>query len=224
VKNSQWILIALSALRLEAAETYRLDSSNTHVSFSVQHLGLQWMTARFSDIGGQFVVDHSGAAIRVDVTVAMASLQCDEPRWNERLRSADWLDVQRYPQMTYHSSRIELGGQRAVASGELTLHGVTRPIVLNVSLLKCSSAGHCQFAAYGRIKRSEYGLPHGFWTGGDQVDITISGALAPGTRSSVRFSSSAGSGPVGVSRDPTDQSQPHRRNTIPILPADRSLR
>jgi len=59
------------------------------------------------------------------------------------------------------------------------LHGVTRPIVLNVSLLKCPSAGHCQFAAHGRIKRSEYGLPHGFWTGGDQVDISISGALAP---------------------------------------------
>jgi polyisoprenoid-binding protein YceI len=179
VKNSQWILIALTALRLEAAETYRLDSSNTRVSFAVQHLGIQWVTARFSDIRGQFVVDHPGAASRVDVTVGMASLECAEPRWNERLRSADWLDVQRYPQMTYHSSRIEMAGQRAVASGELTLHGVTRPIVLNVSLLKCSSAGRCQFAAYGHIKRSDYGLPHGFWTGGDRVDIAIGGALAP---------------------------------------------
>jgi polyisoprenoid-binding protein YceI len=178
VKNSHWILLALTALRLEAAETYRLDSSNTHVSFAVQHLGIQWVTARFSDISGQFVVDHSGAASRVDVTVGMASLECAEPRWNERLRSADWLDVQRYPQMTYHSSRIEMAGQRAVASGELTLHGVTRPIVLNVSLLKCSS-GHCQFAAYGHINRSEYGLPHGFWAGGDKVDIAISGAPAP---------------------------------------------
>src|SRR5205823_3608486 len=112
------------------------------------------------------------SASRVDVTVAMASLDSSEPRWNERLRSADWLDVQRYPQMTYHSSHIELGEQRAVASGELTMHGVTRPIVLNVSLLKCSSPTICQFAAHGRIKRSEYGLPHGFWTGGDQVDIS----------------------------------------------------
>jgi polyisoprenoid-binding protein YceI len=179
VKNSQWILIALTALRLEAAETYRLDSSNTQVSFAVQRLGIQWVTARFSDIRGRFVVDHSGAASQVDVTVGMASLECGEPRCSERLRSADWLDVQRYPQMTYHSNRIELREQRAIASGELTLHGVTRPMVLNVSVLKCSSAGHCQFAAYGRIKRSEYGLPHGFWTGGDQVDISISGAFAP---------------------------------------------
>ena len=179
VKNSQWLLIVLTALKLQAAETYRLDSSNTQVSFAVHHLGIQWVTARFSDISGQFVVDQAGPASRVEVTVGMASLECGEPRWNERLRSADWLDVQRYPQMTYHSSRIELGEQRAVASGELTLHGVTRPILLNVSLLKCSAAGNCQFAAHGRIKRSEYGLPHGFWSGGDQVDISISGALAP---------------------------------------------
>ena len=182
VKNSQWILIVLTALRLEAAQTYRLDATNTQVSFSVHHLGIQWMTASFSDIRGQFIVDKETAATRVDVTVGMASLESGQPRWNERLRSADWLDVQRYPQMTYHSSRIELGEQQAVANGELTLHGVTRPIVLSVSLLKCS-AGHCQFTAHGRIKRSEYGLPHGFWAGGDQVEIAISGALSPGANS-----------------------------------------
>ncbi|MFL6603120.1 MAG: YceI family protein [Steroidobacteraceae bacterium] len=183
MKNSQWLLIVLTALRLEAAETYRLDAGNTQVSFTVHHLGIQWIEARFSDVSGRFVVDREAAASRVDVTVAMASLECGEPRWNERLRSADWLDVQRYPQMTYHSSHIEMGGQRAVANGELTLHGVTRPIVLNVSLLKCSAAGSCEFAAHGRIKRSEYGLPHGFWSGGDQVDISISGALAASANS-----------------------------------------
>jgi len=186
VKNSQWMLVALAVLQAEAAvpqvtaaERYRLDSSNTQVSFVIQHLGIQWITARFSDINGEFVIDPVGSSSRVDVTVGIASLDCSEPRWNERLRSADWLDVQRYPQMTYHSSHIKLGEQRAVASGELTMHGVTRPIVLNVSLLKCASPRNCQFAAHGRIKRSEYGLPHGFWTGGDQVDISISGALTP---------------------------------------------
>jgi polyisoprenoid-binding protein YceI len=181
-RTRAWILIVL-ALRVEAAQTYHLDSSNTEVSFAVHYLGIEWMTARFSDIKGQFVVDQASAATRVDVTVGMASVESGEPRWNERLRSPDWLDVKRYPQMTYHSSRIEVGDQHAVASGELTLHGVTRPIVLNVSLLKCSSAHDCEFAAHGRIKRSEYGLPHGFWAGGDQVDISISGTLAPNANS-----------------------------------------
>lgn len=178
VKNSQWLLVALATLNSQAAQMYRLDSGNTQVSFAIQRFGIQWVSARFSDISGQFVVDQAASAGRVEVTVGIASLDCNEPRWNDKLRSAEWLDARRYPRMSYHSNSIELGDQRAVANGELTLHGVTHPIVLNVSLLKCSAAGTCQFAAHGRIKRSEFGLPHGFWTGGDQVEISISGTLA----------------------------------------------
>jgi polyisoprenoid-binding protein YceI len=181
VKNSQWLLVTLVAMQLQAAEHHRLDSSNTQVSFAVQRLGIQWVSARFSDISGEFVIDPQGSASQVVVSVGIASLDCSEPRWNERLRSAEWLDVQRFPRMVYHSSRIELNNQHAVADGELTLHGVTRPIVLNVTFLKCSASATCQFAAHGQIRRSEYGLPHGFWTGGDQVDIHITGTLGSGS-------------------------------------------
>jgi polyisoprenoid-binding protein YceI len=178
VKNSQWMLILLLAtLRSEAAETFRLDSSNTQVAFAVQCLGMQWMSARFSDISGEFVLDPAGPASRVDVTVGAASLDSNQPRWNERLRSAEWLDVERYPRMIYHSKTIVLDGEHGVANGELTLHGVTRPFVLTVSLTSCSVRGRCQFAAHGRIRRSEFGLPHGFWTGGDQVEISINGSI-----------------------------------------------
>jgi polyisoprenoid-binding protein YceI len=182
VKNSQWLLLALLAVPVQASEQYRLDSGNTQVSFAVHHLGIQWVTARFSDISGQFIIDPSGAASHVEVSVGMASLDCSEPRWNARLRSADWLDVEHYPRMTYHSIHIELSEQRGIAHGELTLHGMTRPIVLEVTELKCPTPVSCQFAAHGRIRRSEYGLPHGFWTGGDQVDINISGTLGAGSR------------------------------------------
>jgi polyisoprenoid-binding protein YceI len=178
VKNSQWMLILLLAtLRSEAAETFRLDSSNTQVAFAIQYLGMQWMSARFSDISGEFVLDPAGPASRVDVTVGAASLDSNQPRWNERLRSAEWLDVERYPRMIYHSKSIVLDEEHGVANGELTLHGVTRPLVLTVSLTRRSVRGRCQFAAHGRIRRSEFGLPHGFWTGGDQVEISISGSI-----------------------------------------------
>jgi polyisoprenoid-binding protein YceI len=184
VKNSQWVLVLLLlacvlavAVEVHAGERYRLDSSNTQVSFAIQHLGFQWVSARFSDISGEFILDRAGPLSRVDVTVGIASLESSDTRWNDRLRSAEWLDAQRYPHMTYHSSNIELDEQRAVASGDLTLHGVTRPVVLTVSLLNCPTGGRCQFIAHGRIRRSEFGLPHGFWSGGDQVDISISGAV-----------------------------------------------
>jgi polyisoprenoid-binding protein YceI len=169
-----WMLL-LVAGATHAAEQYRLDSTNTQVSFVVQHLGFQFISARFPDISGEFVLDREGARSRVDVTVGITSLECSEPRWNDRLRSAEWLDADRYPRMTYHSSRIEFDDQHATASGDLTLHGVTRPVVLTVTFESCPTGGQCQFAAHGRIRRSDFGLPHGFWSGGDQVDIAISG-------------------------------------------------
>jgi|SRR5882757_4865993 len=182
-----WVLLLLAEIVdpwvapvAHAAEHYRLDSTNTQVSFVVQRLGFQWMSAHFPDIAGEFVLDRGGAHSRVDVTVGIATLECTEPRWNDRLRSADWLDAARYPQMTYHSSDIELDrtnadARGAIANGELTLHGITRPVVLTVTFLNCPTGGDCQFVAHGRIRRSEFGLPHGFWSGGDQVEIAISG-------------------------------------------------
>jgi polyisoprenoid-binding protein YceI len=178
VKNAVWMLLLLAASRSDATETYPLDSSNTRVSFAVQRLGILWATAHFADISGQLTLDRSGAESRVDVSVGIASLECNEPRWSERLRSAEWLDANRYPLMIFHSSRIEWSGDHAVARGELTLHGTTQPMVLVVSLESCAAAGNCQFSAHGQIRRSEYGLPHGFWTGGDQVDIYISGSVS----------------------------------------------
>jgi polyisoprenoid-binding protein YceI len=182
VRTALWMLVLLTALRTEAAATFHLNSANTQVSFFVERLGIHWLTARFGDIRGDFTIDRQGSSSRVDVSVGTASLDCDQPRWNERLRSPEWLDVQHFPQMTYRSSGIELGEGGAVARGELTLHGMTRPVVLNVILLNCASAGSCQFTANARIRRSDYGLPHGFWTGGDQVEISISGAVADASR------------------------------------------
>jgi polyisoprenoid-binding protein YceI len=185
VKNSQWMLVLLLvALRSHAADAYRLDSTNTQVSFAVRHLGMQWVNARFSDISGEFILDATGPSSRVDVTVGIASLESGEPRWNDRLRSAEWLDVQRFPHMTYHSKNIELADQAAVANGELTLHGITRPVVLAVSLLNCLPGGPCKFAAHGRIRRSDFGLPHGIWSGGDQVEISIGGTISAAVESS----------------------------------------
>ncbi len=170
-----WILLLAAAGTSRGTERHTLDSTNTQVSFVVQHLGFQWASARFADINGELVIDRGGTSSRVDVTVGIASLECSEARWNERLRSAEWLDAARYPQMTYHSSHIEVQNEHAIASGELTLHGITRAVTLTVTFLDCPAGGQCQFAAHGHIRRSEFGLPHGFWSGGDQVEIAISG-------------------------------------------------
>lgn len=177
LKSALCILVMLAAPSSQAADIYHLNPGNTRVAFDVQRFGIRWVTAHFSDISGEFVVDRRGGPSRVDVSVGIASVDCDDVRWNDRLRSPEWLDAQRYPEMTYHADRIELSDGRATANGQLTLHGVTRDVVLNVGFLNCETAAPCEFLAHARIKRSEYGLPHGFWMGGDQVEISISGAV-----------------------------------------------
>ena len=180
MRSAAWLLVSLNLLRVQTTDVYRLDTVNTRISFNIQHFGVLWVSARFPDFSGAFVLDRRGPASRVDVSVQMASVDCNDPRWNARLRSPDWLDVQRYPQMTFRSNHVEFdayGG--AVASGELTLHGVTRSVGLEISGLNCSQAAgpgdHCGFVARARIKRSDYGFEHGLWIGGDLVDIAISG-------------------------------------------------
>jgi len=173
-------LMLLVLTRAAAADIYDLDTRSTRVGFDIDRFGLRWVSAHFRNFAGDFVFDRAGSASRVDVTVQTESIDCGDSHWNPHLRSPEWLDVQQYPHMTYHSHHVEFEGEdRAVASGELTLHGVTRPVVLNVSRLACSTQGSnervCSFVAQARVKRSDYGLPHGFWIGGDQVDISIIG-------------------------------------------------
>jgi polyisoprenoid-binding protein YceI len=174
------IALSLALMSASAAEVYDLDSGATRVGFDIERFGMHWVTAHFRQFQGDFVFDRTGSASRVDVTVQTESIDCGDSHWNPHLRSPEWLDVQQFPQMTYRSRQIQFEGEdRAEASGELTLHGVTRPVVLNVSQLQCSGAEGthrvCRFVAEARVKRSDYGLPHGFWIGGDQVDITITG-------------------------------------------------
>jgi polyisoprenoid-binding protein YceI len=177
MRSASWLLLSLSLLRAQAADMYRLDPVNTRISFNVEYFGRPWVSARFSGLGGEFVLDRHGAGSRVDVSVQTASVDCHDWYWNGRLRSPEWLDVQRYPQMSFHSEQVEFqDGDRALASGELSLHGITRRVELEISQLRCPAAGDsCSFIAHARLKRSDYGFAHGMWSGGNQVDIAISG-------------------------------------------------
>ncbi len=139
------------------------------------------MTARFRDLSGEFVLDTDGQGGSLDVDVRMDSIDSPDAYWNDHLRSAEWLDTKQFPRMTYKSTRIEMGrpGQARVV-GDLTLHGVSRPVVLNISDIDCDVSGSpetrtCRFSGRAQLKRSEFGIPHGFWQGGDTVEIFLRG-------------------------------------------------
>jgi polyisoprenoid-binding protein YceI len=184
MKRPLMLVLLLALTSASATEFYRLSPEQTRVEFDISRFGLHWVGAHFLAFEGDFVFDRDGPQSRVDVTVQTDSIDCSDSHWNPQLRSPEWLDVQRYPQMIYRSRNIQFKGEdRAEASGELTLHGMTHPVLLDVSQLHCSGAegteGSCRFVARAHVRRSDYDLPHGFWIGGDQVDITITGV---GTR------------------------------------------
>ena len=200
MKRTCWLSLSLLALNAQAADAYRLDADHTSVSFDVRRFGIPWVDAHFSQFSGDFVVDRQGTDSHIDVTVRTDSIEGLNSGWSTRLRSSDWLDTQHFPEMSYRSSHVEFdnsGG--AVASGQLTLHGITRPVTLHVERLDCSGESTvpdhpCGFAARANIKRSDFGLPHGFWLAGDQVEISVNGAAL---RSEHRLASAGALMPQG---------------------------
>lgn len=95
---------------------------------------------------------------------------------NERLRSADWLDVRQYPQLSYRSRQIQYDGHGgALVLGRLTPHGVTRELALQVQSLSCPAEGvrQCGFTARATLRRSQFGLTRALWLSGDEVTLII---------------------------------------------------
>ena len=200
MKHACWLWLSLLALNAQAADAYRLDADHTSVSFDIRRFGIPWVGAHFRQFSGDFVVDRNGGDSHVDVTVRTDSIEGLSAGWSLRLRSSDWLDTQRFPEMRFRSSHVEFdsnGG--ALASGQLMLHGITRPVTLHVLRLDCGGERTlpdqpCGFSAHADIRRSDFGLPHGFWLAGDQVEISVSGAALRNAR---RLVSASAAAPMG---------------------------
>jgi polyisoprenoid-binding protein YceI len=163
------------------ANGYELNARNTELTFEIRLLGLRWFSAGFHELRGDFVLDPDGRGGRLNVVVRTASIDCRNAFWNERLRSAQWLDTGQYPEMIYRSTHIDFEGTaQATVRGELTLHGVSRPLTLTVTDIDCQfsatdASRSCRFLGHARLRRSDFELLHGFWRGGDAVDIVIRG-------------------------------------------------
>jgi polyisoprenoid-binding protein YceI len=174
------------------AGAYALDKAHASLIFRVSHLGFSHYTARFRRFDAQLQFDPANlAASRVTATVDARSIETDFPDpakldFNAMLQNEQWLDTQRYPEMTYRSERVELvGANRMRIHGELTLHGVTRPVVLEATY-NGGYAGHPMdpharvgFSAQATLKRSDFGMTFGIpgpgnaLGVGDEVDVTI---------------------------------------------------
>lgn len=118
-----------------AAADYVIDTKNAHASinFRVNHLGFSWIMGRFDTFSGTFSFDDKNpTASKVKVEIETASLNSNFAERDKHLRSADFLDVAKFPKATFVSKTVTANGEGKVKiAGDLTLHGVTKPVTID---------------------------------------------------------------------------------------------
>jgi polyisoprenoid-binding protein YceI len=171
---------SVESVEVPVAGTYAIDPSHTHVGFSVRHLMVSKVKGSFSGVSGTINIADDPLQSSVEVSVDMASIDTRDEQRDAHLRSPDFFDVENFPTMTYASTAVRAdGGNRWLVDGELTIHGVTRSVPLEVTF---EGAGadpwggvRAGFSARAEIDREDFGLT---WnqvleTGGIAVGKTV---------------------------------------------------
>ena len=166
------------------AGTYKVESYHTQVGFSLSHFGFTNYSGLFSGATGSLRLDPANpGANRLEVTVPVQSILTTVPALTDELKGEKWFDVTKFPQATFTSTSVAVGPDgSATIAGNLTLHGVTKPIVLHAHLMGAGvnpidKAYTVGFQASGTIKRTDFGVSQYAPALGDDVELTIAGAF-----------------------------------------------
>jgi polyisoprenoid-binding protein YceI len=166
------------------AGTYGVEPSHTRVLFSVNHLGFTTWYGDFTKPTGTLTLDPKDPArSHIDVSVPTASIATTNTVLDGELKGADWFDAAKFPAITFKSTKVTVTSPgHAQVQGDLTLHGVTKPVTLAATfngaganpLSKAYTTG---FEVTGKIKRSDFGVTKYVPLVGDEVTLIISAAF-----------------------------------------------
>lgn len=163
-----------------APVSYKIDPNHTDVIASWSHFGFSNPIAHFGQVDGVIVHDPDNVGqSSVKVTIPLAGLNSHVPDFDEHLRSADFFDAEKYPTITFTSTKVEAAGDDKLrVFGDLTVHGVTKPAVLDVTINKLAEHPMAKraaagFAATTVLKRSDFGLDKYAPNVSDEVKISI---------------------------------------------------
>jgi len=159
---------------------FGIDASHSHVGFSVRHVMVSRTKGSFSDVAGTIVIAEDPLESSVEVEIAAASIDTRDEKRDEHLRSADFLDVENHPALSYRSRAVQPAGKgRWTVEGDLTVRGVTLPVPLEVSFeggAKDPWGGErIGFTASAELDREAFGLTwnQALETGGVLVGKTV---------------------------------------------------
>ena len=155
-----------------AADTYVIEPNHTFPSFEADHMGgLSVWRGKFTNTSGSITLDRKAKTGTVDITIDAGTIDFGHAKMNEHAKSADMFDVAKFPTATYKSKSITFKGDTPVSvDGELTLHGVTRPVKLTINQFKCIQhpmfkREACGADATASFNRSDFGIDYGVQMG-----------------------------------------------------------
>jgi polyisoprenoid-binding protein YceI len=161
------------------ADDYTVDPAHSAAVFRVSHLGLSWTYGRFKDVSGSFAVDpQNPSGTLFYLTAQVGSIDTDNAKRNEHLKSPDFFDAAQYPTVTFKSTsaRPVEGGYEV--AGDLTLHGVTKPLTI---ILKGGRSAEFPkgvqrtgYVTEFTIKRSDFGMDKMVGAVGDKITVELS--------------------------------------------------
>lgn len=170
----------LAGNAVAAPMSYKIDPNHTNVIAGWNHFGFSNPIARFGQVDGVIVHDADNVGqSSVKVTIPLSGIDSGVPDLDEHLRSADFFDAEKFPTITFNSTKTEAAGDNKLrVFGDLTVHGVTKPVVLDVTLNKSGVHPLGKRAAIGfdastTIKRSEFGIDKYVPNVSDDVTIRI---------------------------------------------------
>jgi polyisoprenoid-binding protein YceI len=159
---------------------YRLDPQHATILFKIDHLGFSRLVGRFDRFNATLDFDpERPRAASLTAVIDVASINLNYPSFEQDLRGSGWFDVERFPEARFESRKIEITGEETgIVTGELTLHGVTAPVTLDVTFNGggddlLTGAYTLGFAAHGSVLRSTFGLGAYAPAIGDEVLLEI---------------------------------------------------
>ena len=177
---------------IPSAGVWEIDPGHTDLAFTGRHFMVTKVRGRFTGVSGRVVVAHDMADSSVEVDIDMASVESGSQVRDDHIRSADLFDVENHPAAHFRSTSVQWRGDRGTVHGDLTIHGVTRRVPLDVSF-----EGHVRdpwggdraiFSARTRLNREDFGITwnQALEAGGllvsreVQIDINLETVLSAG--------------------------------------------
>ena len=174
------IAAALPALAVAAPE-YTIDPVHSQPQWEATHIGFSSQHGSFGKVSGKVMLDRDAKKGSIELAIDAASIRTYDPRLDAIVKSERFFNVDKFPTITFKSDDVRFDGDRVVAAnGELTMLGVTKPVMLTVADFRCGANTFnkkpmCGADATATIKRSDFGMTYGINIGnpGDEIKLSL---------------------------------------------------